>query len=558
MNRLEHVVGRDLVAPHRPIDVLDRSTGETFQARLDQFVGERLARAGEQVLHDAPAELEILRTRRRARRPADRRPRPAGDHDAFPGRRRRRIGVGDDLDLVAVLQLGHQRPLDAVDARPRAVVADIGMHRIGKVDADRLARQGDQAALGREAIDLVGEQLELGVLEEFFRIGAVGERLHRIAQPGIGPALVLEARKLGAVLVERVRGDAIFRDLVHRAGADLHFDALAARADHGRVDRAVVIGLGRRNIVLEALRHGRPGGVDDTDRAVAVGKAVDDHTKADNVGQLLEGDRLALHLAVDRIGPLLAPRHLGADALVGKLAGELRLDLGDRLGIGLALAFEPGGQRGVSLRVDLAERQVLQLLAHVVHAHAAGKRGIDVERFLRDAVALGVRHIVERAHVVQPVGKLDQQDPHVGGDGEQQLAQVFRLHRLLGDEVELFQLGQAVDQLGDVLAEFLADILLRRRGILDRIVQERGHDGGIVQLEVGQDGRNFQRMREIGVAGGPLLAAMGQHGINIGAIQQGLVGLRIVALDAVHQLILPHHGRVSASARSPRRITAPG
>ncbi len=40
------------------------------------------------------------------------------------------------------------------------------------------------------------------------------------------------------------------------------------------------------------------------------------------------------------------------------------------------------------------------------------------------------RHVVERAHVVQPVGELDEQHPDVGGDGEQELAEVFGLRFL--------------------------------------------------------------------------------------------------------------------------------
>ena len=86
------------------------------------------------------------------------------------------------------------------------------------------------------------------------------------------------------------------------------------------------------------------------------------------------------------------------------------------------------------------------------------------------------RHVVERAHVVQPVGELDQQHAHVVGDREQQLAEVLRLLGLLGDEVELLELGQALDQRADVVAEQLVDLGARRLGVLDRVVQQRGRD----------------------------------------------------------------------------------
>ena len=140
------------------------------------------------------------------------------------------------------------------------------------------------------------------------------------------------------------------------------------------------------------------------------------------------------------------------------------------------------------------------------------------------------RHEIERAHVVQPVGELDQQHADVVGDGEQQLAQVLGLRRLLGDEVELLELGQAVDQRADLAAEQLVDLGARRRGVLDGVVQQRRDDGRVVELEVGQDRGDFERMREVGIAGGALLRAMRLHGVDVGAVEQVLVGVRIVAL----------------------------
>ena len=191
----------------------------------------------------------------------------------------------------------------------------------------------------------------------------------------------------------------------------------------------------------------------------------------------------------------------------------------------------------------MAEGELLQLLAHVLHAHAPGERRIDVHRLLGDAQALVLRHVVERAHVVQAVGELDQQHAHVFGDGQQQLAQVFRLLGLLGDEVELLELGQALDQLADFRAEQLVDLGPRRRRVLDRVVQQGDGDRRLVEVHVGEDGGDFERMREIGIAGGALLVAMLLHGIDIGLVEQRLVDVGLVALDALDKLVLTHHGR---------------
>ena len=100
----------------------------------------------------------------------------------------------------------------------------------------------------------------------------------------------------------------------------------------------------------------------------------------------------------------------------------------------------------------------------------------------------------------------------------------------LRDEVELLQLGQALDQRADLVAEQLVDLGARRLGVLDRVVQQRRDDRGVVELEVGEDRRDFERMGEIGIARGARLRAMRLHGVDIGAVEQILVGVRIVAL----------------------------
>ena len=119
---------------------------------------------------------------------------------------------------------------------------------------------------------------------------------------------------------------------------------------------------------------------------------------------------------------------------------------------------------------------------------------------------------------------LIEQHADVAGDGDQQLAEVLRLLGLLGDEVEPLDLGQAIDERADLLAEHLVDLGARDVGILDHVVQQGRGDGGVVELELGEDRRDFERMGEVGIAGGALLVAVRLHGVDVGAVQQRLVG----------------------------------
>ena len=66
------------------------------------------------------------------------------------------------------------------------------------------------------------------------------------------------------------------------------------------------------------------------------------------------------------------------------------------------------GDHRIGIGIDLAERQFLQLLAHRMHANAAGERRIDLHGLGGDALALFRLDMVEGAHVVQAVGELNQ------------------------------------------------------------------------------------------------------------------------------------------------------
>ena len=106
--------------------------------------------------------------------------------------------------------------------------------------------------------------------------------------------------------------------------------------------------------------------------------------------------------------------------------------------------------------IEFGEGEVFQLLAHVLHADAPGERRIDVERLLRDAAALlRLLDVLQRAHVVQPVGELHQQHADVVRHRQHQLAEILRLLGALGEQFELRQLGHAIDEIGDLLAEIL-------------------------------------------------------------------------------------------------------
>ncbi len=95
---------------------------------------------------------------------------------------------------------------------------------------------------------------------------------------------------------------------------------------------------------------------------------------------------------------------------------------------------------------------------------------------------------------MQTVGKLDQENADIVGDSQQQLAQVLGLLGLARYQFQPFQLGEALHQRADLVPEDVIDFGAGSLGILDGVVQQRGDDGGIVELEVGEDRRDLKRM----------------------------------------------------------------
>ena len=79
--------------------------------------------------------------------------------------------------------------------------------------------------------------------------------------------------------------------------------------------------------------------------------------------------------------------------------------------------------------------------------------------------------MLQRAHVVQAVRQFDEDDADVVHHGEHHLAEVFRLLLFPGGEIDLADLGDALDDVRDLFAELLADIDDGDRSVLDGIVQ---------------------------------------------------------------------------------------
>ena len=183
-------------------------------------------------------------------------------------------------------------------------------------------------------------------------------------------------------------------------------------------------------------------------------------------------------------------------------------DAGEQfLAVAARRAQGPGQHLG-AMRVDQREAQILQLAVQLVETQAQGDRRVDFQRFAGDAGALVGAHGRHGLQVVLAVGQLDEHDAQVARHRHQHLAEVFGLRLLIRGELHLVELGQAIDQLGDFLAEAFGQLMLGGPRIFEDIVHQGCADGVGIHPPLDDGTGHSQRMSDIGFAGHALLVRM--------------------------------------------------
>ena len=245
------------------------------------------------------------------------------------------------------------------------------------------------------------------------------------------------------------------------------------------------------------------------------------------------------------LGP---PGHPGLHLGLAQVGGDV---LDDFLEEHVAPRRPLGNQPGdlvVPLGVEGGEGQVLQLPLDRVHAEPVGQRREDLQDLAGLALLLLPRQVAQGAHVVQPVGQLDHQDPDVPGHGDHHLAHGLRLGRLA--VLDLVQLGDPVDQGGDLVPEVGAQFIQGVGGVLDRVVQQGTADGLVRHAQLGQDGGDGERVGDVRVAALALLPGVPACRDVISVLDEPDVGLGMGGPDGLdHRLEHRVHAAAAGGAK---------
>ena len=161
-----------------------------------------------------------------------------------------------------------------------------------------------------------------------------------------------------------------------------------------------------------------------------------------------------------------------------------------------------------ALRLERLEREVLELPLDLPDPEALRQRRVDLQGLAGDAPLLLRGQSVQRAHVVQPVGELDEDDPDVLRHREQHLADVLGLLLLVAVGREPRQLGHAVDQVGDLGAKPFLDVGQAVLRVLGDVMEQRGLDRDRVDPELREDLGARDRVGDVWLPSRALLAGV--------------------------------------------------
>ena len=419
---------------------------------------------------------------------------------------------------------------------------DVGVDRVGEVDRRRVARQRLHFAFRREDVDLFCVELDLQVLQELLRIADLLLPLEQLPQPE--EMLLVAVGADAPFLVLPVRGDAFLRDLVHLGGADLDFERKAAFAHDGRVQRLVAVRPRHGDEVLDPPRHRRPRLVDDPERGVAIPDRLRHDPQRHEVVDLIEIDLLAFELLVDAEQALDAAVDGNHRNLrVGELGRDVLLQVFDHALVGLAPAFDAGAKGFERARLEVLERQFLELVLDLAHPEAVGDGTVYVSRLLRDLQPALLGQMMQRPHVVEPVGQLHQDHADVIDHGQQHLAEIFRLPLFARGELNRAELRDALDDMRDVGAEKLLDTLDWRLRVFDDVVEQPRGDGNDVELHVREEIGNLERMDEVRLPRVADLSLVLEGGEDVRPPQHLNIGLGVDRPDLFDEVLEPNHIR---------------
>ena len=299
------------------------------------------------------------------------------------------------------------------------------------------------------------------------------------------------------------------------------------------MDGLVHVRFGDRDIILETAGYRFVHLVDDPESGIAVPHRIHDDADGKEIIDLVKRLVLVDHLLVNGEVMLHPAGNIRLYSRTLYVRPHFLNNVIDKFFPLLLFLIDLVDQLLEYTRLPVLEGQVVQFGLNAGNTEPLSDRSIDIHRLRSLLQLLLPAHVLEGAHVVQPVGKLYDNDAYVPGHGQEHLSQVFRLYFYLLDLIiHLAELCDAVHEQRHIIAEFLTDLIDCHHRVFDDIVQYAGRDGFLVHLKISQDNAHAQRMNDIRLTGFSLLFPVSRLRYPVGFFDHREVIGRVVAKHA--------------------------
>ena len=158
---------------------------------------------------------------------------------------------------------------------------------------------------------------------------------------------------------------------------------------------------------------------------------------------------------------------------------------------------DPYPQRLVHVGLEMLQTQILQFILDPPDAEPVRKRSINFQRFLGNFLPLVLAQVLQRAHVVQPVGEFDEDDTNIVRHRQHHLSEILSLSFLIVTKRNLADLRDTPDEMDDLRAELPFKFFRSGQCIFQGIVEQSGDHGGDIGPEQRQDAGNGKRVLKV-------------------------------------------------------------
>ena len=162
----------------------------------------------------------------------------------------------------------------------------------------------------------------------------------------------------------------------------------------------------------------------------------------------------------------------------------------------------------VCLGVYIFKAQIFKFAFNLRNPESAGKRRVNIQRFVRHPQLPFLRQEIQRAHIVKSVGEFYDYNPYILRHRNENLFEVFSLFFFPGLEFDFIKFRYTQHKTENLFAERLFNIRFRNGSVFEYVVQKRGRRGIIIHTEIHQNFRNRAWVSKILFARSALLPRM--------------------------------------------------